>query len=175
MQSGKWPMMYKGNKLTIIDEQRRRYIIHDFHEGLGDNAKAIALSSHLGKTSTYQTMTSRFYWYTIVTDVAEYIKSIKCQRHLAILNNVKHELKSIPVSSNVMKQIGVDLCSLPKVDEFKHVLVCIYYFFKWLKAKPTCDKSVPTVAPFLYELICKGGCFVIQINGSRGKWSFLGQ
>ena len=33
-------------------------------------------------------------------------------------NNVKQELKSISVLSNVMNQIGVDLCPLPKVDEF---------------------------------------------------------
>ena len=63
-----------------------------------------------------------------------------------------------------MKQTGVDLCSLPKISEFEHVVVCIDYFPKWSEAKPTRDKSAPTVAQFLYELICKHGCFSIQIN-----------
>ena len=43
--------------------------------------------------------------------------------------NVKQELKNILVSSDVMKQISIDLCFLPKVDEFKHVVICIDYFF----------------------------------------------
>ena len=35
------------------------------------------------------------------------------------------------------------------------------------QAKPTRDKSAPIVAQFLYELICKHGCFAIQINEGR--------
>ena len=72
-----------------------------------------------------------------------------------------------------MKQIGVDICCLPSVDEFEHLIVCIDYFSKWSEAKPIHDKSAPTVAQFLYqlicrqflyELICRHGCFAIQIN-----------
>ena len=44
-------MMYKGNRLLIIDEQRQRDIIHDAHQGLGDNDKVAALSLRLGRTS----------------------------------------------------------------------------------------------------------------------------
>ena len=103
-------MMYKGNRFVISMNR-----VEEIH----DSVKAVALSSHLGRTSTYQKITTRFYWYTTVDDVAEYIKSCtKCQRHPAMPNNVKQELKSIPVLSNVMNQIGVDLCPLPKVDEF---------------------------------------------------------
>ena len=92
------------------------------------------------------------------TVVAEYIKSCnKCQRYLAMLNNVKQELKTILVPSNVMMQLGVDLCSLPKAGEFEHVVVCTDYFSKWSEAKPTRDKSGPTVAQFLYDLISKHG------------------
>ena len=77
---------------------------------------------------------------------------------------VKQELKNIPFSSNVMKQIGKDLCFLPKVDEFEHVVICIDYFFKCSEAKSTRDKSAPTVAQLLYKFICKNGCFTIQIT-----------
>ena len=107
-------LMYKGNRLVITDKQRGIDIIHDAHQGLGDNAKAVAMSSHLGRTSPYQKVSRRFYWYTIVNDVTGYIKGCdKCQKHLAMPQNVKEELKSIPVPSEVMKQIGVDICSLP--------------------------------------------------------------
>ena len=58
----------------VTDKQRRIDIIHDVHQGLGNNVKAIAMSSHLGKTSTYHKVSSRFYWYTIVNNMADYIK-----------------------------------------------------------------------------------------------------
>ena len=70
----------------------------------------------------------------------------------------------IPVPSNVMKQAGVDICNLPEVDGYCHVIVLIYYFSKWSQAKPTKDKSAPTIAQVLYEVICRHRCFEIQIN-----------
>ena len=78
------------------------------------------MSSHLGRTSTCQDVSSRFYWYTIVSDLAEYIKGCdNCQRHLLMPKKVKEELKNIAISSEVMKQIGVDICFLPSLDEFE--------------------------------------------------------
>ena len=67
-----------------------------------------------------------------------------------------------------MKQIGIDLCTLPEVDGFKHLIVCIDYFSKWSDAKAVKDKSAPTVVKFLYEIICRHGCMRIQIN-DQGK------
>ena len=66
---------------------------------------------------------------------------------------VKQELKNIAVPSEVMKQIGVGICCIPSVDEFEYLIVYIDYFSKWSEAKPTHDKSAPTVAQFLHELI----------------------
>ena len=59
---------------------------------------------------------------------------------------------------------SADICNLPEVDGFKHLIVAIDYFSKWPEAKPIKEKSVPTVAAFLYELICRHGYFSIQIN-----------
>ena len=67
-----------------------------------------------------------------------------------------------------MKQIGIDLCNLPEVDGFKRLIVCIDYFSKWSEAKAVKDKSAPTLAKFLYKIICQHGCTKIQING-QGK------
>ena len=60
--------------------------------------------------------------------------------------------------------MGVDICNLPETDGYCHVIVLIDYFSKWSEAKPTKDKSAPTVAQFLYEVMCRHGCFDIQIN-----------
>ena len=67
-----------------------------------------------------------------------------------------------------MTQVGVGLCNLPEVGGFKHLIVLIDYFSKWSEVKPVKDKSAPTVAAFLYEVMCRHGCFKIQIN-DQGK------
>ena len=125
-------LMYKGNRLVVTYKQRRIDIIHDVHQELGNNVNVVAMSSLLGRTSTYQKISSRFDWNTIVSDVADDIKGCdNCQKHL--YKKVKEELINIAVPSEVMKQIGVDICCLSNVDEFEYDIVCIYYFSKWLK------------------------------------------
>ena len=52
----------------------------------------------------------------------------------------------------VMQQIGINICNLPKVGGFKHLVICMDYFSKWSEAKPTKDKSASTVAQFLNQM-----------------------
>ena len=59
--------------------------------------------------------------------------------------------------------------SLPEVDGFKNLVVCLNYFSKRLEAKSTKDKSASTTAQFLYE-ICRHGCTKIQINDQEGEF-----
>ena len=54
------------------------------------------------------------------------------------------------------------------MNGYKHLIVLIDYFSKWSEAKPVRDKSAPTVARFLYEVMCGHGCFKTQIN-DQGK------
>ena len=123
------------------------------------------MAVHRGRETTYQKIAERFFWYNIVDDVSDYIKKCDtCQKHKAMPKVISQDLQSIPVPSQVMKQIGIDICNLPEVGGFKHLVVCIDYFSKWSEAKPLRDKSAPTVAQFLYELICHHGCVSIQIN-----------
>ena len=63
-----------------------------------------------------------------------------------------------------MQQIGIDICSLSEVGGFKYLVVFIDYFSKQLEAKPIKDKSVPTIAQFLYEVIFRHGYKKFQIN-----------
>ena len=63
-----------------------------------------------------------------------------------------------------MKQIGLDLCSLAEGDGYHHHIVFIDYFTKWPEAKPIRDETGLTVATFLYEVMCRHGCFEVQIN-----------
>ena len=121
-----------------------------YHEGISDSPEAVALSGHRGRESTYQKISEKFYWHGMVDDVKNYIKTChKCQHEVKIFKKVSPDLQSIPIESEVMKQVGVDLCNLPEVDGFKHLVVLIDYFSKWSEVKPVKDKSAPTVAAFL--------------------------
>ena len=87
----------------------------------------------------------------------------KCQKHQSIPKQ-NSKLQSIPVPSEMMKQIGVNICNLPTVDGYKHLVGAIDYFSKWSEAKPLKDKLAISVAEFVYELVCRHCCFQIQIN-----------
>ena len=162
-------LMYKEKRRVVFEVERRTAIIHDVHEGIGDNLMVKTLAAHRGRESTYQKISERFFWHDMIEDIKEYIKICKsCQEQVKIFKKISPELKSIPVPNEVMKQIGIDLCTFSEVDGFKHLIVCIDYFSKWSEAKAVKDKSAPTVANFLYEIICRHRCLRIQTN-DQGK------
>ena len=110
-----------------------------------------------------------FYWHTIYNDVDNFIKNCaECQNHGTIARNANTQLHPVPVPNKVMKQIGVDLSALSDANGFNCVVVTIDYFSKWSEAKPLTGKDALSVALFLYELICRHGCFSIQINDMVG-------
>ena len=49
--------------------------------------------------------------------------------------NVKNETHSVPVSPHVKKQVGLDLCSLPEVDSYRHVIVWVVVWKRTLKKR----------------------------------------
>ena len=156
-------LFYK-KRLVIKDKERQMAIIRDMHQGIGDSEHCKAMALHRGKNTTYDKTVQRFFWHNIAAAINEYVKSCEqCQKQ-GDLKSPKVELKSILVPSSMMKQIGVDICNLPKIDGYRHVIVLTEYFPKWSEPKPTKDKSAPTVAQFLYGVMCRHGCFEIQIT-----------
>ena len=132
-------MFYKHSRLVILSNEEQRSIIKDIHAGLGEDPHSKALAAHRGRDTTYEKIIARFFWRNIKADVDSFIKECdQCQKQ-GTLKVVSTELHSIPVKSEVMHQIGVDLCNLPEVDGYKHLIVCIDYFSKWSEAKPTKD------------------------------------
>ena len=63
-----------------------------------------------------------------------------------------------------MKRIRIDTYNLPKVDGFKHLILCVDFFSKWLKAKATKSKTAPAFASVQYYIIYRQECIKIQIN-----------
>ena len=83
------------------------------------------------------------------------------QKHRKMQNLISPELQSVPVPSEVMKQIMV-------INGYKHLAVCIDNFSKLTEAKQLKDKLVEFVSLFLYEIICRHDCMRIKIN-DQGK------
>ena len=54
-------LMYKEKRRVVFEVERRTAIIHDVHEGIGDNSMAKVLAAHRGRESTYQTFSERFF------------------------------------------------------------------------------------------------------------------
>ena len=146
---------YKEKRRVIFENNQKQNSIHDVPEGINDNLEAVALSGHRGRESTYQKVSARFYCHDMVHGVKNYIKTCqKCQQQGKIFKRTSPEFQSIPIDAKVMQQFGVDLCNLPEVNGYKHLVFLIDYFSKWSKAKPVKGKSAPTVARFLYEVMC---------------------
>ena len=59
---------------------------------------------------------------------------------------------------------------LSEVNGYKHLIVLVDYFSKWVEAKPLSDKNAKSVALFLYKQVYKDGCFEMQINDQNRKF-----
>ena len=44
---------------------------------------------------------------------------------------------------------------------YRYLIACFDYFRKWSEVKPITDKTVLTTAQFLYDMMCRHGCFKI--------------
>ena len=108
---------------------------------IGNSEHSNVIASHRRKITTYDKIAQRFLWHNIAADINEYVKSCKQCLKQGDLKSPNVGLKSIPVPSSVMRQVGVDICNLPEVDGYRHIIALTDYFSKWLEAKPTKDKS----------------------------------
>ena len=150
---------------VVWNEQEVKCVLQEIHEGFGDTQESKSLCAHHGIAATITLVSKRFYWRTVEADVSAYIKSCaQCQKVNPKLSNETPKLNSVPVPDTVMKQIGVDICTLPEINGYKYLVVAIDYFSKWTEAKPLKQKDASSVAEFLYEIITRHSCFDIQIN-----------
>jgi hypothetical protein len=139
--------------------------VKETHEGLSNTNTSQALSAHLGINAVRKLIMKRFYWKTIVKDVTVHIHECSnCQKCSQRNLKVKPELQTVSIPNEVMNQVGIDLIRLPQAEGFTHVVVLIDYFSKWTEAEALRDKSACAVANFIYKVICRHGCFRIQIS-----------
>lgn len=109
---------------------------------------------------------NRYWWPGVVSQVRNYIRSCeRCQKVGTRFDKAAPEMHNIPIPNKPWSQIGIDICSLPTSAEgYVGIVVAVDYFTKWVEASPIRDKTGATIAAFIYDLICRHGCFNIQIN-----------
>ena len=117
--------MYKANRLVITKNQPRKGIIHDVFQCSSDN-----FIKHFIYRCIYEDHAPIVYFGTI-----SLMWHASSQNHLIMPRNVREDSKSISVSSEEMKQICVDICSLSNENRFECLIAYIDYFSKWYEAK----------------------------------------
>lgn len=153
------------DRVVVFNQDEQKRIISSVHQGFGDSSHAKSMSCHYGRDATYEKISKRYYWNGMLEDVGKFIHECEiCQKNCPKFDKSGDTLHSIPIPKEVMQQLGVDLCQLPNVDGYTYLAVAIDYFTKWSEASALKEKTAESVASFLWNLICRHGCFSIQIN-----------
>ena len=151
--------------ISTRDEQLR--IVSATHSGLGDSKQGKSLSGHLGRDNTQAKIKARFYWPSITKDVQDFVQTCDvCQRTNKAFKKNRGELQPIPVEPKPFHRLGVDLVGpLPETkDGYKYFITAVDAYTKWVESEPLKTKSAVEVAKFLNHVICRHGCFDIQLN-----------
>ncbi|CAI6357977.1 unnamed protein product [Macrosiphum euphorbiae] len=150
---------------VILDKKKQNELISMTHRGTDSSVESISLSAHRSKDACISIIESRMFWPNIYSEVCNFIKECDiCQKvNPAVLKAVP-ELQPVTVPTTVMKQIGIDIATLPEVNQNKYIIVAIDYFSKWSEIKAVQNKTAETVTRFLFHLICRHSCMSIQIN-----------
>jgi len=151
---------------VIADRKDQLRLISLTHEGDAKCLEASALGAHRGRDAVRDVLAQNYYWPGMNSDIAEYIRTcLSCQRANTATLKVVPEMQPVAVPPAVFKQIGIDICKLPRSDDgYEYVVMAIDYFSKWSEAEKLKDKSARSVAEFIYKLICRHGCHKVQIN-----------
>ena len=111
-------LMYSDTSLFISSTEQQHILITNVNKGLEHDPKAKAMVSQCGRDSTIQKILNKFFWHNIKGDVEEFIKKCnQCQKQGKI-KKVSSEFHRIPIKTEVMQLIGIDICRFPEADGF---------------------------------------------------------
>ena len=142
-----------GLYLMCLTPEQGQYVIAKLHEGICGNHPG-------GRTLAHRAHTQGYYWPTMKSDVADYVK--KCdpyQRMSPILKSLVQDLVSIS-SPWPFAQWGIDIVvPLPTtLAQKKLLLVAIDYFSKWIEADAFSSIKDRDVTRFIWKnIVCRFG------------------
>ena len=83
----------------------------------------------------------------------------RCQRMQPLLQQAARELQPIPVKTEILDLVGMDLIGPYKKTNLgnQYILSMTCYFTKWVEAFPLPDKTAFSVARAIYSCYCGHG------------------
>ena len=142
-----------GPYLLCLTPEKGQYVLPELHEGICGNHPG-------GRTLAHQAHTQGYYWPTMKSDTANYVKKCDpCQRMSLILKSPVQDLVSIS-SPWPFAQWGIDIVgSLPTAPaQKKLLLVATDYFSKWIEADTFSSIKDRDVTRFIWKsIVCRFG------------------
>lgn len=168
LHEGGLEYQWKNAWLRIVtSEKDQENIIKLFHEG-GESITSKAMAGHRGRNNTLDLISKKYIWKGMEAQIREYVVTCDtCQRVNSNSVNIRSEMTPVTIPKYPMKQIGVDIKTLPETEDgYKYFVLAVDYFTKYVEARALKDKSADSVARFIFEdIICRYSCTVnIQIN-----------
>ncbi|CAC5423652.1 unnamed protein product [Mytilus coruscus] len=143
----------KDTEVTIQIAVPRKLVpvvLKETHDGL--------LSGHLGINRTIQRTQRSFFWPSIGSDVADWVKSCElCSQRKRPQKSTKSPITSMPIASQPFERVSTDILGPVSNSGSKnqYVLVFICYLSKYVELIPLSDIKAATIATaFLHNVVC---------------------
>ncbi|CAC5391937.1 unnamed protein product [Mytilus coruscus] len=139
-------------------------VLKETHDGL--------LSGHLGINRTIQRTQQSFFWPSIGSDVADWVKSCElCSQRKRPQKSTKSPITSTPITSQPFERISTDILgpvSNSGKSKNQYILVFICYLSKYVELIPLSDIKAATIATaFLHNVVCRHGT-PLFLHSDRG-------
>src|SRR5436190_19747975 len=149
-----------GDKLRVLKEDEIDTVIFMMHNH--------PTGGHFGKDTTYDKISTRFWWKGMYKDITEYIRRCdSCQRRGN--KGGKSYLNPIKVGKT-FERIGIDFVGpLDRTEKGnRYILVVTDYLTKWPEAKAMKEATAENVVQFIYKrIICQHRCPKIILSDRR--------
>ena len=160
-------MLYVGSRLYVPNKpELKTDIIKQIHESLP--------GGHAGRSSTYDRVSSHYYWPRMTDTIARYVKSCHaCKRSKAYREGKQGLLKPLPIPDGYWQDISIDFITpLPVCTrfgrKFEHIMVVVDRLSKKKKFIPLDSLEVEAVVQAFIEWIWREEGYPSTIISDRG-------
>ena len=160
-------MLYVGSRLYVPDDiTLKTQIIRNAHDS--------PPGGHAGRSSTYDRVSSHYYWPKMTDTVSRYVKSCHaCKRSKSYKEGKQGLLKPLPIPDRYWQDISVDFITpLPVCTrfgrKFQHIMVVVDRLSKKKKFIPLDSLEVDAIVQAFIEWIWREEGYPATIISDRG-------
>ena len=160
-------LLYVNNRLFVPDvPELRTRILREIHDTLP--------GGHAGRSSTYERVSTHYFWPRMTDSVARYVKScFTCKRSKAYREGKQGLLKPLPIPERYWHDISMDFIThLPVCHRYgrnyQHILVIVDRLSKKKKFIPLDSLEVEAVVQAFLEWVWREEGYPFSIISDRG-------